>query len=56
VFADNRVNDTTTTCRPLLGTQREPRSHGVPFDVVAVNDDVVPSWYLTVDDLARYSS
>ena len=56
VFADNRVNDTNDeVVAPFWALTANLGRHGVPFDVVAVNDDVVPSWYLTADDLLRYS-
>ncbi|HYO31656.1 MAG TPA: hypothetical protein VES21_02330 [Nocardioidaceae bacterium] len=56
VFADNRVNDTNDeVVAPFWALTANLGRHGVPFDVVAVNDDVVPSWHLTAEHLARYS-
>jgi hypothetical protein len=56
VFADNRVNDTNDeVVAPFWSLTANLGRHGVPFDVVAVNDDVVPSWRLSAEHLARYS-
>jgi hypothetical protein len=56
VFADNRVNDTKDeVLAPFWALTAHLGRCGVPFDVVAVNDDVVPSWSFTADDLRQYA-
>jgi hypothetical protein len=52
VFADNRVNDTTTSGGPLLGAHREPRSARRPLRRGGGERRRRPSWYLAADDLA----
>jgi hypothetical protein len=55
VFADNRVNNTIEdVVAPFWALTAELGRHGVPFDVVVVNDDVVPASRLTAGDLGRY--
>jgi hypothetical protein len=55
VFADNRVNDTNEAVdAPFWSVTRELGRRGVPFDVVAVNDDVVESWRLDAAHLQKY--
>lgn len=55
IFSDNRVNDVDQNVAvPFWQLTEQLGAAGVPFDVVAVNDDVVPSWRLTAADLARY--
>ena len=56
VFADNRVNDTNDeVTAPFWSLTAALGRAGVPFDVVAANDDVVPAWHFTAHDLARYA-
>jgi hypothetical protein len=57
LFADNRVNDTDDAVpAPFWSLAAELGRHGVPFDVLPVNDDVVPARRLAAADLARYSA
>jgi hypothetical protein len=56
VFSDNRVNDLDESVRPpFLATCAQLAAAGVPFDVVPLNDDVVPAWRFSTNDLKRYA-
>lgn len=56
VFSDNRVNDVDESVQPpFTATCAQLGTAGVPFDVVPLNDDVVPAWRFTAGDLKRYA-
>jgi hypothetical protein len=55
IFSDNRVNDVDEAVAvPFWDVTEQLGRSGVPFDVVAVNDDIVPAWRMSARDLARY--
>lgn len=56
IFVDNRSNETTESDRsPFWNLTTDLGLRGVPFDVVAVNDDVVRARRFRAEDLQRYT-
>ena len=56
IFADNRVNDVDESVPvPFWHVSEQLGRAGVAFDVLAVDDGVVPAWRLAAADLERYA-
>jgi hypothetical protein len=55
VFADLKRNDETSVESPFHVASHVLVDHGIPFDVLPANDELVPAWQLSPDDLARYA-